>query len=305
WSDSCLDVLKQCHLYEEPSDEFPRGRFLNDVLDPKRHMGKVTASTQENLSPVIPQFFALTRSQQNAQILTGTHAISRYVAKYVVKMDAGNRCVIWADSHTGAVLRAERQFLHNTKITRSEKFENSAHQKSRARNQPVGRNIAFTEMQQQILGYNDVTHNLTFEVIESKPTELRKTTRIKDFSGKLLSDDDVTMPLGSVWSIREKLKLSRKMSKNQELTLRGSNASYDKVSIFGLRPVELVQLFPRVGEYFRWFKIEDKILSDSEIQEGLSEDVLKCLWIDGLGRRVKLRKAALPYAEKWMKSIPR
>ena len=103
WSDSCLDVLKQCHLYEEPSDEFPRGRFLNDVLDPKRHMGKVTASTQENLSPVIPQFFALTRSQQNAQILTGTHAISRYVAKYVVKMDAGNRCVIWADSHTGAV----------------------------------------------------------------------------------------------------------------------------------------------------------------------------------------------------------
>ncbi len=103
WSDSCLDVLRECELYEEPSDEYPRGRFLNDVLDPKRHMGKVTASTQENLSPVIPELFALTRSQQNAQVLTGTNSISRYIAKYVVKMDAGNRCVIWADSHTGAV----------------------------------------------------------------------------------------------------------------------------------------------------------------------------------------------------------
>ncbi len=68
WSDSCLEVLKQCDLYEEPSEKYPRGRMLSDVLDPKRHMGIVTASTQENLSPVVPQLFALTRSQQNVQV---------------------------------------------------------------------------------------------------------------------------------------------------------------------------------------------------------------------------------------------
>ncbi len=113
------------------------------------------------------------------------------------------------------------------------------------------------------------------------------------------------MPLGPAWSIRKKLGLSRQMTKNQVLTLRGSNASYDKVSMFGLRPVELLELFPRVGDYYRWFKIDEKVLSEDEIKEGLNEDVCKCLWIDGLGRRVELRKAALPYVEKWMESIAR
>ena len=103
WSKSCLDILKQCDLYEEPSPGFPNGRFLATVLQPRRHMGKVTPSAKENLSPVVPEFFALTRSQQNVQVITGTGAVSRYVAKYIVKMDAGNRCVVYSDCHTGAV----------------------------------------------------------------------------------------------------------------------------------------------------------------------------------------------------------
>ena len=103
WSQVCLDVLKDSGLYEPPSDSFPHGRFLDKNLQPTRHMGKVTPSATENLSPVIPEFFALTRSQQNVQIMTNTNGVARYVAKYILKMDAGNRCIIYCDSHTGAV----------------------------------------------------------------------------------------------------------------------------------------------------------------------------------------------------------
>mgnify|MGYP000194497567 FL=1 len=129
-------------------------------------------------------------------------------------------------------------------------------------------------MQQQLLGYNDVTTNLSFEVIESKPVELRRTTRIKDYSGKLLTEEDVQMPLGPVHAAREVLGLSRQTTPNQILTLRGSNARYDKVSIFGLRPVEIAELFPRIGEYFRWFEIDDEPMSYTDIKAGLKEDIL-------------------------------
>lgn len=160
-------------------------------------------------------------------------------------------------------------------------------------------------MQQQLLGYNDVTTNLTFEVIESKPVELRRTTRIKDYSGKLLTEEDVQMPLGPVHAAREVLGLSRQTTPNQILTLRGSNARYDKVSIFGLRPVELIELFPRIGEYFRWFEIDDEPMSYTDIKAGLREDILKCQWIDGLGRRVRLRRGALRLAKKRLESMAR
>ena len=111
WTDSCLSILEGCDLYEKPSQQYPNGRFLHPSLRPTRHMGKVTPSTTEKLSPVIPEFFALNRSAQNAQVLTGTNGVARYVAKYIVKMDAGNRCVVWADSHTGAVSIYDVQFL--------------------------------------------------------------------------------------------------------------------------------------------------------------------------------------------------
>ena len=125
-----------------------------------------------------------------------------------------------------------------------------------------------------------MTTNLDFEVIQSKPIEMRTSTRIQDRSGKLLKQSDVTMSLSEAWSMRESTLTTRKMTKNQVLTLRGTNARYDKVSLFGLRPVELLELFPRIGNYYEWFKIEKRILGADKIKAGLNDDILKCEWID-------------------------
>ena len=65
------------------------------------------------------------------------------------------------------------------------------------------------------------------------------------------------------------------------------------VTQFGLRPPELLELFPMLWHYFRWFHISSEAMEPSEIVEGLHVDLGQCLWIDGLQRRVHLRRNAL------------
>ena len=303
WSDNCLKILSDCGLLEPASTEFPNGRFLHKVLNPTRHMGRVTPGTGGNMSPVTPKLFAMTRSMQNFQVITNTNGVSRYVVKYIIKMDTGNRCIVHADKHSGAVIRAEHQFLHNTKVTRSAINEKKAWKKSRKRNNPVGRFISFNECQHQLLGINDVFTTMKFVSIPSKPLEQRTTTKIQlDRQGNLRRPDlsnmasDVTSSITDVHAVRKsKLPSSRHLSRNQNIILSAKTMdlkSYCKISLFGVRPVELMELFPRIGDYYRWFVTEEKILRYVEIEEGLVQDVTKCQWIDGLGRRVKVRHKA-------------
>jgi len=262
WSDNCLEILFNCGLLELPSPGFPNGRFLHKVLDPKRHIGKVTTGTGGNMSPVTPKLFALTRSMQNFQVITNTNGVSRYVVKYIIKMDEGNRCIVHADKHTGAVIRAEHQFLHNTKVTRSAINEQKAWKKSRKRNNPVGRFISFNEYQHQLLGINDVFTTMKFVSIPSKPLEQRSTTKIQlDKEGNLRRPDlcdkasDVTSSISDVYAVRKKhLPSNRHLSRNQNIILSAKamdSKSYCKISLFGVRPVELMELFPKIGDYYR------------------------------------------------------
>ena len=316
-SEACLDALQLCGLYEPPSKEWPTGRFFDPMLNPKRHVGKVTPSATENMSPVNPRFFALTRSMQNAQVITETNGVSRYVVKYVIKMDHGNRCTIFADARTGAVLSAEYQFLHNTKITRSAKNEDEAHASSRRKGKPNGRFISYPEMAHQILGHPDLFCTEEFVEICTKPIEYRPTTKISlTPDGKLRRPDqyqvvngegDVVTPGMDACYVRSlMLPVERHLTSNQQLLIRAQtkkSADYDKVTLFGLRPAELLQLFCRIQMYFTWFIIDENPLSIEDMNLGLKQDVTKCMWIDGIGRRVRLRKQALTRAMDYLKSI--
>ena len=79
-----------------------------------------------------------------------------------MKLDQGNHVTVWADSHSGAILRREETFLHNTKISGSKINEGRAFKKSQAYTKPTGQKMAFTEMQQQLLGYLEVVTRLQF-----------------------------------------------------------------------------------------------------------------------------------------------
>ena len=81
WTDACLEILDECGLWECTSPDMPNGTFLNKVLDPKRHMGSFSPGARDSMSPVVPKFFASTRSMQNAQVVMDTNSVSRYVVK--------------------------------------------------------------------------------------------------------------------------------------------------------------------------------------------------------------------------------
>jgi hypothetical protein len=63
--------------------------------------------------------FAATESMQNLQVVRNTNGVARYVVKYIVKKDAGNRITLGANFHSGARMNVDEKFLHNTKITHS------------------------------------------------------------------------------------------------------------------------------------------------------------------------------------------
>ena len=311
FSPACLRVLKESGLWDPPTEEHPNGVFRCDLLQPKRHMGAVNPAATCNMSPVIPQFFAATKSQQNAQILHGTNGVARYVVKYVVKLDEGNRVTVWADSKRGDVIRAEHQFLHNTKVTSSKINEEKAFEKSRAHEKPPGRAIAFPEIQQQILGYPEVMTTLVYTRISTKPFELRNATKIK-----LNNQGHVELPEVSDFHERgspsqkarermneDGLEMNRFLTESQEILFRNKNSSYDKITEFSLRPVELMELFAKVGQYFRWFNVDSDSEIVGDIYAGLSVDIRQCCWYDGIGRRVRLRLRALEEVKMHLETL--
>ena len=126
----------------------------------------------------------------NYQILTGTNRVARYVVKYIVKLDECNRITVWADAHTGAAIRVEKQFLHNTKIVTSKIYEEKAFKKSRKSKHPTGRAIAFVECMQHLLVIPEVMTTLKFEQICTTAFELRNTTKVKlSMKGRVIRSD--------------------------------------------------------------------------------------------------------------------
>jgi hypothetical protein len=169
--------------------------------------------------------------------------------------------------------------------------------------------MGMPQMLHQMLGEHDIFTNLEFEPIETTPFEYRATTRVKlDRHGNLKRKDGTGKPSDTASTVtdscsirKSKLPEGRHFTYTQQLLLQptsASSASYDKITLFGLRPVELLELFPRVKDYYEWFIIEDKVMKRKHISQGLKEDVTKCHWIDGLGRRVWLRKQACSMASR-------
>ena len=76
FSKPCLDILKDIGLWSEPSPGFPNGRFHHNMLEPKRHMGVCHPGARENMSPVIGEHFAFTRSMQNMPVVAGTNGVA-------------------------------------------------------------------------------------------------------------------------------------------------------------------------------------------------------------------------------------
>lgn len=81
FTDPVLDNLQDVNLYSPPEPGEVKGTFRHRMLEPKRHIGVVHPGARENMSPVMGEHFAFTRSMQNMQVITGTNGVTRYVVK--------------------------------------------------------------------------------------------------------------------------------------------------------------------------------------------------------------------------------
>ena len=68
---------------------------------------------------------------------------------------------------------------------------------------------------------------------------------------------------------------------------------YDKISIFSLRPPELLGVFLNPLEYYQSCVIDEKDTQGTvEAGDKLCSNLLMCSWIDCFGRKIKIHKLA-------------
>ena len=215
-----------------------------------------------------------------------------------------------------------KDFIHNSKTGRSAVNERKAFEASRAKNHPIGRYIGLPQMLHCLLGESEIYTNIKFEEISTMPFEYRAPTRVKlDRNGNLMRPDlppngdalDTASMLTDSVSIRAANVPEREFGYNQLKLLqpqtrtskkKATGCSYDHITLFGLRPVELLELFPRVRDYYEWFIPTKGVLSREDIVAGLQKDVKKCRWIDALGRGIRIREKALPLVKQWLAELP-
>ena len=237
---------------------------------------------------------------QNVQRLIGTGGCSKYVCKYISKIDEQNYIVIEVDGKGRLVTKAT--FLHNTKITSSKIAEDKAREKDWKK--PQGFCISHLEMLHNMLKYPEIVTNLDFIKVSTMPLELRAGIMVE--SDKQIEDGAFVMTAIESFRRINNMESWRLHTDNQLLILddiKLSKMSIDKVTHFGLRPPELLQICDKLGDYYRWFHISNTKVRVSDFPKKLKENIHYSCWIDGVQRQIRLRKKALPEIVVWCEKL--
>ena len=148
--------------------------FISNLsfFHPKRHIPPTNPSNDMNISPVEGYTFSVCRSMQNIQMLTGCNGVSKYICKYLCKIDEQNYVIVSTNKDSGNLV-SRSTFLHNTKVSSSKANEDKARSEERDKDHPNGRAISHMEMLHTMLRYPEVVTDLKFISICTMPIELR------------------------------------------------------------------------------------------------------------------------------------
>lgn len=295
------------------------GRFvpLREFLESKRVMAPARHG-EGNMTPVIGRVFAAVRSSMNAQICT-SFGTSRYLVKYLSKIDENNYVVFSAKQGAEDEFRVEKVNLLNTKIASSAKNEDKKMNASRHKNRPRGRAIAQTEMMQIMLGYPQIFTNIEYVKIPTLALgeragvpRMSPAERYQKSQAGQEDEDNAGMfkhfmpHVAARRHFFEEGQLFRCHTESQEVLLEDqlwSTVSLDRVTIFGGRPPELL-IVDKLEWYYKFFVRDKRAMSVDELEvtefphigftSWAKDDVARSFWVDGFGFRVKLRSEAIP-----------
>jgi len=306
-----IDILEECGKYDSTiiCQDATHGhsctncKFLHKYFKSRRFMVKCNPNAEDNMSPVDRRLFTVCDSMQNLQILLHTAGLCKYLVKYLVKRDKVNRAMAFADVHTGDV-RVGKERIHNSKIATSNYNEEKAFEKSRMKDHDTGRDISHMEIIHVLLGYPEIITNCVFTEVSTQPFCNRPKNRVRrSAQGKVIGNDgsprspDAHHAGIPMKKLRDDMGFisCRKMTATQELTYRdhgGKTTRYDEISLFGLRPSELVFVVENPADYFRFFHIDDEETEMADIRKGMSVEIENCLWFDFVQRGVRIRHLA-------------
>ena len=295
---SAMKLLSRLGFVEYPanSTEF---KALVKEFECTRHMPP--CSPREGLVTACNgRLFAALRCNMNVQYCT-SYLTSRYVTKYVSKIDENNYVSFKIDSRSPKMASAEREFLHNTKIASSAINENQRRTKSSKGDKPQGRCMSSFQMLQLLLGYEQVHCNIEFvRVPTTLMQERRGLERIRPIDklrgvrgNRPLDIDDGKLP---TIALREDLPGWRQHSDYQKMVLKDlmfSPVNVDKITVFSLRPPELIGIVDECRQYFEWF-VRSKRPDPMYYSDHCDLDLGRVGFWDGLGHRVTMRYEAIP-----------
>ena len=307
----------------------PKPEFKH-LLEAKRHLPPCYAINRP-YSPANPFLFAMLLSAMNLQFCTA-YILLRYLAKYVASVDKSARIVFKASKATDNErnIQVSVEQGHNTKITGNKIAQKEKDSKNRSSQCEFhGRAISLAEQTMQLLRYGSIITSFHFEFIPTQPMAMRpvikKTASIRSYQKQSLVSIEANNPsdlnanqVFPGYKVRHDLQFSkgRQFDNFQLISYLDSvfqPASLDKVTVFGLRPPEL-RFVTRLTKYWTFF-VRTTIPGYSKASKSygdqidllatsLEQQYSNCIWIDGLGHQVKIRRVAVPAMLSFIKAVP-
>jgi hypothetical protein len=132
-------------------------------------------------------------------VISQSNGTSKYICKYVTKIDEGNKAILFSNSRTEDI-RVGSKFLHNTKIATSAINESKAFQSKRYKNHPTGTEFPDIYSLHLILDYPEVTTNIPFIPNNTGPFELRTqhTVRLSQ-CGNVIHNNEANDVVGELF----------------------------------------------------------------------------------------------------------
>ena len=207
-----------------------------------------------------------------------------------VKLYAGNS----EENLTIHTVGIQNEKISGVKAELKQKAENE-----RPRKEQEGRLLGITEAVWWLFSYNYVISTFDFVHLPTIPIESRGTIQKKRNTQHTQNIPGSIDPTTLVIRARQHLPDFRKLTNNQIALLKDnyqSETGMDKITMFGLRPPELLYVESPVL-YFKWFVREKatKKPKNANVHEFLiTTDQSQALWVDATGAIVRLRRAAVP-----------
>jgi predicted GIY-YIG superfamily endonuclease len=303
-SDECWERLHKIGLANEMYDvDGNKNEFKSTLgyFHPKRWIPAVVPG-EAPISPYESETFCICQSMQNIQRLDQAGGCCKYTCKYLAKIDKQNYISISVNKSDKNRLESNSTYLHNTKITSSDKQQQKEKVEDRDSKHPQGRCVSLTEMMHVMLRYPEVYTDLVFISVSSLPLELRCFKKITTDSE--IEDGVYTNSVSQhIRSNKPNFPIWRKHTMTEQILmddLKQSGMGYDKITQFSLRPRELKPIIDMVEHYYRWFFVDMKNkISSNEMNDLLTDNLTETHWIDGLQRKVKIRRSAIPELLEW------